>query len=146
MQAEQQEDFFDRTDSVCELSLDVFTTARTRGKLLKDGYRVHKERAEDAQLQCGFDEGFVEGADLGRVCGKLYAMCRMSRSMSRESSTDFDGAIEVIDRIFLKTLPETGRLSAEDIQALSTSVLLLSCEFEPQLEELLRCMNSRSIS
>lgn len=143
----EQEDFFDCAHADAS-ELDVFTTVRAQEKLRKDGYRVHKARAEDAHLQRGFDEGFAEGADVGQTCGTLYAMCRV-RGRSRESSGssdsyDIDGAIKVIDTLLLKTLPERGCLSPDQVRSLRASVLLLSLEFEPQLEALLRCLSLHS--
>ena len=122
--------YFDNEMDSDGFGAENMSLSQLQRKLQNDGYRIHKLAADEKNLQVGFNAGFEEGLRTGKVCGKLYAICRTCALSSSSSSSLFtEDCLNRIEKILFHSLP-----ASRDASQL---ILLKKCvlELSPKLEE-----------
>lgn len=112
------EEDFDLEDFSSERSLCI---NKVQSKLQRDGYRIEKTVADQAQIQHGFDDGFMHGIQLGRACGAFYARCRQ-----QVQSPHYERVIPQIEEILFERVLKQQSLEMDDLQSLKEVALLLN--------------------
>ena len=113
---------------------DEATSRKVSSKLFNDGYRIGKGKEEELQMQIGFDEGFERGMMLGRVCGKLYAACRLSLLKENITGVEFKRSIDDLEALLFERVSNDDCVSIETINSLRSLILSISIDLEPAFE------------
>ena len=113
---------------------DEATSRKVSSKLFNDGYRIGKGKEEELQMQIGFDEGFERGMMLGRVCGKLYAACRLSLLNENITGVEFNRSIDDLEALLFERVSNDDCVSIETINSLRSLILSISIDLEPAFE------------
>lgn len=113
---------------------DEATSRKVSSKLFNDGYRIGKGKEEELQMQIGFDEGFERGMMLGRVCGKLYAACRLSLLKENITGVEFNRSIDDLEALLFERVSNDDCVSIETINSLRSLILSISIDLEPAFE------------
>ena len=119
----------------------VRSTRAMAVKMAKEGFAEGKSEQEKVEMQEGFDEGFLRGQKLGRVCGNAYRKCRtkmaeMSKDDGKSRIADIENCNQVLDRIetlFFLKFPEMTKVRTMDKDAGA----FLRQEFQSELSDLL---------
>ncbi len=83
-------------------------------KMAKEGFAEGMSEQEKVEMQDGFDEGFLRGQRVGRLCGNIYRKCRSRMAGFKEGdikqrSTELDSCEKILDKletIFFLKFPE----------------------------------------
>ena len=110
---------------------DEATSRKVSSKLFNDGYRIGKGKEEELQMQIGFDEGFERGMMLGRVCGKLYAACRLSLLKENITGVELNRSIDDLEALLFERVSNDDCVSIETINSLRSLILSISIDLEP---------------
>ena len=113
---------------------DDATSRKVSSKLFNDGYRIGKGKEEELQMQIGFDEGFERGMMLGRVCGKLYAACRLSLLKENITGVELNRSIDDLEALLFERVSNDDCVSIETINSLRSLILSISIDLEPAFE------------
>lgn len=113
---------------------DEATSRKVSSKLFNDGYRIGKGKEEELQMQIGFDEGFERGMMLGRVCGKLYAACRLSLLKENITGVELNRSIDDLEALLFERVSNDDCVSIETINSLRSLILSISIDLEPAFE------------
>ena len=113
---------------------DDATSRKVSSKLFNDGYRIGKGKEEELQMQIGFDQGFERGMILGRVCGKLYAACRLALLEENITGVEFKRSIDDLEALLFERVSNDDCVSIETINSLRSLILSISIDLEPAFE------------
>ena len=113
---------------------DDATSRKVSSKLFNDGYRIGKGKEEELQMQIGFDQGFERGMILGRVCGKLYAACRLALSEENITGVEFNRSIDDLEALLFERVSNDDCVSTDTVNSLRSLILSISVNLNSAFE------------
>jgi hypothetical protein len=116
--------------------MGVRTLNKISSLMKKDGYRNGKVNKENETIQDSFNRGYSKGYQLGLLCGKLIATCKM---IVKESSNDSDcnqkkRILNELEEIFFEKFVDINYVAILDFDHIQSLVTILSESLVPEVE------------